>query len=205
MELNATAGPREMRIWIKDVPLLHPDMFQFPAWFLDQCSSLRCKTAAGDALARLLLFAKPRASSPADVRRPTGDASAGRCLQELAEGWALQMRRSWTFGHVPKGIPQHPKVEHLPLQIIRFGMQLIAGNVGPVALPEHAGDLGKGEACGFPELDQGQFQENVGIELPPQPMSADRSDQADLLVVAQRRGRHARSFGHLTNVHHSHA
>jgi GMP synthase-like glutamine amidotransferase len=56
---------------------------------------------------------------------------------------------------VPKGIPQHPQVEHLPLQIICLGMQLIAGNVGPAVLPEHAGDLGEGEACRLPEFDQG--------------------------------------------------
>lgn len=28
MELNATAGPRGVRIWIKDAPLLHPDVCQ---------------------------------------------------------------------------------------------------------------------------------------------------------------------------------
>jgi hypothetical protein len=91
-----------------------------------------------------------------------------------------------TFGHVAKGIPQHPKVEHLALQIIGLGVQLIPGNIGPAVLPEHARNLGKGEACRLPEFDQGQRQENVDIELPPQPMSADRADQADLLVVIAR-------------------
>jgi hypothetical protein len=77
------------------------------------------------------------------------------------------MRLSWTFGHVPKGIPQHPQIEHLPLQIIRLGVQLIPGDVGPTVLPEHARNLGEGEACRLPKFDQGQFQENFGIELPP--------------------------------------
>jgi hypothetical protein len=30
MDLIATAGPRGARIWIKDAPLLHPDVLQLP-------------------------------------------------------------------------------------------------------------------------------------------------------------------------------
>jgi hypothetical protein len=65
------------------------------------------------------------------------------------------MRRSWTFGHVPKRIPQHPQVEHLALQIIRLGVQLIPGNIRPAVRPEHARDFREGEACRLPEFDQG--------------------------------------------------
>jgi hypothetical protein len=79
-------------------------------------------------------------------------------------------------------------------------MQPIPGNLGSAVLPEHPRNLSKGEACRLPKFDQGQPQENVGIELPPQPMPAEGSDQADLLIISQRRGRHARSFGYLANV-----
>jgi hypothetical protein len=84
-------------------------------------------------------------------------------------------------------------------------MQLIAGNVRPTVLPEHARDIGEGKASRLPELDQGQLQKDVRIELPPQPMPADGADQADLLIIAQCRGRHARSFGNLSNIKKSHA
>jgi hypothetical protein len=94
------------------------------------------------------------------------------------------MRWGRTLRHVPKSIPQHAQIEHLPLQVICLGVQLISWNVGPAVLAEHACNLGEGKACRLPEFDQGQLQEDVGIELPPQPMSADRSDQADFLVVA---------------------
>jgi hypothetical protein len=92
--------------------------------------------------------------------------------------------RGLTLGNVPKGIPQHPQVEHLPLQIIRLGKQLVARNVRPAVLPEHACDLGEGKASRFPEFDQGQLKEDVGIELPPKSMPADGLDQANLLIVA---------------------
>jgi hypothetical protein len=65
------------------------------------------------------------------------------------------MRRSWTFSHVAERIPQHPQVEHLPLQIVRLSVQLIARDFGPAVRPEHARNLGEGEACRFPEFDQG--------------------------------------------------
>jgi hypothetical protein len=31
MDLTATAGPQSAGIWIKDAPLLHPDVIQMPA------------------------------------------------------------------------------------------------------------------------------------------------------------------------------
>ena len=50
----------------------------------------------------------------------------------------MQMKRSWTFGHVPNGIAQDPQVEHLALQIICLSVKLVSGNGGLAVLHEHA-------------------------------------------------------------------
>jgi hypothetical protein len=55
---------------------------------------------------------------------------------------------------MPEGIPQNPQVDHLALQVIRLGVQLIPRDVGPAILSKHAGDLGKREACRLSEFDQ---------------------------------------------------
>jgi len=77
------------------------------------------------------------------------------------------MRRGGTVGNVPNGVPQQSQVEHLSLQGVRPGTQLVAGDVGPAVLPEHARDPRERKARRLPEFDQGQFQENVGLELSP--------------------------------------
>ena len=44
-----------------------------------------------------------------------------------------------------------------------------------------------------------------GIELPPQTAPPERGDQADVLVIAQGRGRDARALGDLADIQNSHA
>jgi hypothetical protein len=82
---------------------------------------------------------------------------------------------------------------------------MVAGNVRPAVMTKHACDLGKRKASRLTEFDKGKLQENIAIELPPQPMPAEGADQADLLIVAQRRGRYARSFCNLPNIQNLHA
>ena len=102
-------------------------------------------------------------------------------------------------------VTQRAQFSHLALQLVGLKAQLVARNIGPAVSAEHAGDLFQREAGRLAHGDQRQLQQHVGIELPPQAPPPERGDQADLLVLAQGRGRDARAFGDLADIENSHA
>jgi hypothetical protein len=95
------------------------------------------------------------------------------------------MRWSGTIGNVAEGVSQHPQIPDLPFQLVGPGVQLRTRNIRSAVAAEHACDLSQGEASRLPEADERQLQENVSVELPPQTVSPNGTDQADLLVIAQ--------------------
>ena len=87
------------------------------------------------------------------------------------------------------------------VELLGFGCEHLPFDAWSAVWREHLRDLFEGEACGTPQSDQRQPPQHTGIKHAVQTPSADRGDQASLLVEAQRRGRKAGTSRHFRNIH----
>lgn len=104
---------------------------------------------------------------------------------------ALGMAGRRTFGGMAQTIPQRAQSPDRAIKLFRLGGQSSAVDGRAAVGNDHLGNLLEREARGSPKRDERQRFEHARIEKAPQPGPADRADEPFLLILADRRGRHA--------------
>ena len=119
----------------------------------------------------------------------------GRRAQQPAKLRAFHVAFRRALRHVPKRVSERDQPPDLDLELVGTRVKAGARQFGDPIPAEHALDLVQAEPRRLSEGYQRELGQCLGPVLAPQPVPSERDDQPDLLlVIAQRRGRHAASF-----------